>query len=67
MEKTTAGKIADNVGRYVGKTVTFPDFHGRTITGPLDDASSPATAVYATLKVGGRDRGVFRNTPVKVS
>lgn len=67
MKQTTAGKIADRLTKYVGKTVTFPDFHGRTITGTLDGATALTTAAYATLKVDGRERSVFRNTPVKVA
>lgn len=67
LASTTAGKLADQPdAKYVGKVVQFADFHGRTITGKLEYASSPATAMYAILSVGGRERGVFRNTIVKV-
>ena len=63
---TTAGKIGDDADKYSGKTVEFPDFHGRTITGPLEAANAPSHGMYADLTVQGRARGVFRNTPVKV-
>jgi len=67
VKQTTAGKIGDAGRKYIGKTVEFHDFHGRTVKGVLEQATAPATAVYATLKtVGGRDCGVFRNTPVTV-
>jgi len=67
MSKTTAGKIGDAGQKYIGKTVEFHDFHGRTVKGVLEQATAPSTAMYATLKVvDGRDCGVFRNTPVTV-
>jgi len=67
MQHPTAGKIADAGNKYIGKAISFPDFHGRTVTGILEKATAPASAAYATLKtVGGRDCAVFRNTPVTV-
>jgi hypothetical protein len=63
----TAANIGDNPRDFTGSTVEFNDFHGRTILGILESATNPPTAAYATLKVGGRDRAVFKNTPVQVS
>jgi hypothetical protein len=67
MKQSTAGKIGDSNPKYIGKTVSFPDFHGRNVTGTLQDADAPTTAVYASLTVAGRTYSVFRNTPVQVS
>lgn len=69
MKKTTAGKIADATDdRHIGKTVTFADFHGRTVTGTLEYATCPPSAMYALISVSGtHDRAVFRNTIVEVA
>ena len=69
MPQLTAGQIGDAPGPHIGHDVTFPDFHGRTVTGVLQKAECPATAVYALLRVEGvnRDITVLRNTPVEVA
>jgi hypothetical protein len=62
----TAGYIGENPDDYIGEQVEFPDYHGRTVTGTLEYAESPARAAYAALRVNGRTRTVFRNTVVQV-
>lgn len=66
MKHTTAGKIGDAGTKHIGKTIEFPDFHGRSRRGVLDKANSPRGAVYASLTVDGKTSTVFRDTPVTV-
>lgn len=64
MPETTAGEIGRNPGPHIGKTVSFPDYHGRPVTGCLAGAASEV--VYAVVSVDDRDYSVFANTVVTV-
>jgi hypothetical protein len=64
----SAGRIGSDPDRYIGKTVTFTDHHGRMVTGTLQAATAPLGAAYATLTTDDRRvRAVFVNTPVAVN
>lgn len=67
MKQTTARKLAEAGRKYIEEIVTFPDFHGRRVTGKLEAVGVDATSVLAILKVEGREYGIFANTPVEVA